>query len=163
MQIMIWNVIEMKSINKEEIQVETLKVKYHDPDLPKLAEIEKGDWIDLRSAERVCLFKGDFRTIKLGVSIELPEGYEALLVPRSSTFKNWGIIQTNGIGIIDESYCGDDDVWMMPVYATREAIIEKGDRICQFRIIKHQPDIDINEVESLGNDSRGGFGTSGKA
>ena len=143
--------------------METLKVKYHVPDLPKLAEIEKGDWIDLRAAERVCLFKGDFRTIKLGVSIELPEGYEALLVPRSSTFKNWGIIQTNGIGIIDESYCGDDDVWMMPVYATREAIIEKGDRICQFRIIKHQPDIDINEVESLGNDSRGGFGTSGKA
>ena len=143
--------------------METLKVKYHDPDLPKLTEIEKGDWIDLRAAERVCLFKGDFRTIKLGVSIELPEGYEALLVPRSSTFKNWGIIQTNGIGIIDESYCGDDDVWMMPVYATREAIIEKGDRICQFRIIKHQPDIDINEVESLCNDNRGGFGTSGKA
>lgn len=143
--------------------METLKVKYHDPDLPKLTEIEKGDWIDLRAAERVCLFKGDFRTIKLGVSIELPEGYEALLVPRSSTFKNWGIIQTNSIGIIDESYCGDDDVWMMPVYATREAIIEKGDRICQFRIIKHQPDIDINEVESLGNDNRGGFGTSGKA
>ena len=143
--------------------METLKVKYHDPDLPKLTEIEKGDWIDLRAAERVCLFKGDFRAIKLGVSIELPEGYEALLVPRSSTFKNWGIIQTNGIGIIDESYCGDDDVWMMPVYATREAIIEKGDRICQFRIIKHQPDIDINEVESLCNDNRGGFGTSGKA
>ena len=160
---MIWNVIAMNSLNKDEIQVETSTVKYHDQDLRNLAEIEKGDWIDLRAAERVCLFKGDFRTIKLGVSIELPEGYEALLVPRSSTFKNWGIIQTNSIGIIDESYCGDDDVWMMPVYATREAIIEKGDRSCQFRIIKHQPDIDINEVESLGNDNRGGFGTSGKA
>lgn len=143
--------------------METIKVKYHDPDLPKITEIEKGDWIDLRAAERVCLFKGDYRSINLGVSIEVPEGYEALLVPRSSTFKNWGIIQTNAIGIIDESYCGDDDVWMMPVYATREAIIEKGDRICQFRIIKHQPDLDIKEVESLGNDNRGGFGTSGKA
>ena len=138
-------------------------IKYHNDKIDKISKIEKGDWIDLRAAERVCLFKGDFRAIKLGVSIELPEGYEALLVPRSSTFKNWGIIQTNGIGIIDESYCGDDDVWMMPVYATREAIIEKGDRICQFRIIKHQPDIDINEVESLDNDNRGGFGTSGKA
>lgn len=143
--------------------METIKVKYHDPDLPKITEIEKGDWIDLRAAERVCLFKGDYRSISLGVSIEVPEGYEALLVPRSSTFKNWGIIQTNAIGIIDESYCGDDDVWMMPVYATREVIIEKGDRICQFRIIKHQPDLDIKEVESLGNDNRGGFGTSGKA
>lgn len=143
--------------------METIKVKYHDPDLPKITEIEKGDWIDLRAAERVCLFKGDFRVINLGVSIEVPEGYEALLVPRSSTFKTWGIIQTNAIGIIDESYCGDDDVWMMPVYATRETIIEKGDRICQFRIIKHQPDLDIKEVESLGNDNRGGFGTSGKA
>ncbi len=143
--------------------METIKVKYHDPDLPKITEIEKGDWIDLRAAERVCLFKGDYRSINLGVSIEVPEGYEALLVPRSSTFKNWGIIQTNAIGIIDESYCGDDDVWMMPVYATREVIIEKGDRICQFRIIKHQPDLDIKEVESLGNDNRGGFGTSGKA
>lgn len=143
--------------------METIKVKYHDPDLPKIIGIEKGDWIDLRAAERVCLFKGDYRAINLGVSIEVPEGYEALLVPRSSTFKNWGIIQANGIGIIDESYCGDDDVWMMPVYATREAIIEKGDRICQFRIIKHQPDLDIKEVESLGNDNRGGFGTSGKA
>lgn len=143
--------------------METIKVKYHDPDLPKITEIEKGDWIDLRAAERVCLFKGDFRAINLGVSIEVPEGYEALLVPRSSTFKTWGIIQTNAIGIIDESYCGDDDVWMMPVYATRETIIEKGDRICQFRIIKHQPDLDIKEVESLGNDNRGGFGTSGKA
>lgn len=143
--------------------METIKVKYHDPDLPKITEIEKGDWIDLRAAERVCLFKGDFRAINLGVSIEIPEGYEALLVPRSSTFKTWGIIQTNAIGIIDESYCGDDDVWMMPVYATRETIIEKGDRICQFRIIKHQPDLDIKEVESLGNDNRGGFGTSGKA
>ena len=140
--------------------METIKVKYHDPDLPKITEIEKGDWIDLRAAERVCLFKGDYRSINLGVSIEVPEGYEALLVPRSSTFKNWGII---AIGIIDESYCGDDDVWMMPVYATREVIIEKGDRICQFRIIKHQPDLDIKEVESLGNDNRGGFGTSGKA
>ena len=140
-----------------------ISVKYFGENIQRLQKIEKGDWIDLRAAERVCLFKGDFRAIKLGVSIELPEGYEALLVPRSSTFKNWGIIQTNGIGIIDESYCGDDDVWMMPVYATREAIIEKGDRICQFRIIKHQPDIDINEVESLGNDNRGGFGTSGKA
>ena len=140
--------------------------EYIDEILQKIDKIEKvniGDWIDLRAAENVKLNAGEDALISLGISIKLPKEYEMWLAPRSSTYRKYHIIQTNGIGIIDESYCGDDDVWMMPVYATREAIIEKGDRICQFRIIKHQPDIDINEVESLGNDNRGGFGTSGKA
>ena len=141
--------------------METLKVKYHDPDLPKLAEIEKGDWIDLRAAERVCLFKGDFRAIKLGVSIELPEGYEALLVPRSSTFKNWGILQTNSVAVIDNSYCGDEDEWKYPVYATRDVTINRNDRICQFRIMKKQPKFKFKFVLHLGKISRGGFGSTG--
>lgn len=94
--------------------------------------------------------------------MKLPKCYEAYVVPRSSTFKNYGIIQTNSIGIIDNSYCGDNDIWMMPVYATRKTIIHKNDRICQFRIMKHQPTIKFDEVEHLEGEERGGFGSTGK-
>lgn len=121
----------------------------------------KSDWIDLRCAEEVTLKKGEFKLIPLGVAMELPEGYEAWVVPRSSTFKNYGIIQTNGIGIIDETYCGDNDQWFMPVYATRDTVINSNDRICQFRIIKHQPKIKFISVEELGNKDRGGHGSTG--
>ena len=103
---------------------------------------------------------GESAIIPLGVSIELPEGYEALLCPRSSTFKNWGIIQTNSTGIIDETYCGDNDIWGMPVYATRDTTIQFNDRIAQFRIIEHQPKLEFVEVENLGNNDRGGFGST---
>lgn len=121
----------------------------------------KGDWIDLRCAETIILMKGTYRLIPLGVCMQLPKGYEALIVPRSSTFKRWGILQTNSIGIIDESYCGDDDEWMMPVYATRNTVINKNDRVCQFRILKHQPEVNFEVVEALQNQNRGGFGSTG--
>ena len=143
---------------------ETIRVRYLQPDIEPLTYIEgKSDWIDLRSAERVELKAGDFRLIPLGVAMELPKGYEAHLVPRSSTFKNWGILQTNSMGVIDSSYCGDNDQWRMPVYATRDTVIEKGDRICQFRIIKNQPALEFEPVEHLEGMDRGGFGSTGKA
>lgn len=124
---------------------------------------EKSNWIDLRAAEDVELKAGDFKYVSLGVSIELPQGYEAYLVPRSSTFKNYGVIQTNGVGIIDTSYCGDEDIWRMPVYATRDTVIKKNDRIAQFRIMERQPKVVFMPTYSLGNESRGGFGSSGRA
>ncbi len=143
---------------------ETIRVRYLQPDIEPLTYIEgKSDWIDLRSAERVELKAGDFRLIPLGVAMELPKGYEAHLVPRSSTFKNWGILQTNSMGVIDSSYCGDNDQWRMPVYATRDTVIEKGDRICQFRIMKNQPALEFEPVEHLEGMDRGGFGSTGKA
>ncbi len=138
-----------------------IKVKYHKPDTKRLVKIEKGDWVDLSADEDVELNVGDFKLINLGVSIELPEGYEANIVPRSSTFKNWGILQTNSFGVVDATYCGDSDIWRMPVYATRYTRISRGDRICQFRINKVMPPISFMEVESLDNESRGGFGSTG--
>ena len=141
---------------------ETIKIKYHNDAIEKLCYIDgKSDWIDLRVAEDVTLKKGDFKLIDMGVSMQLPKGYEMLLVARSSTFKNFGLIQTNAMGVIDETYCGDDDHIMMPVYATRDTEVHVNDRICQFRIIKHQPVIDFEESESLSGKSRGGFGSTG--
>ena len=144
------------------MNTETIKIKYHTDEIEKLRYIDgKSDWIDLRSAEDVELKAGEFKLISLGVSMELPKGYEAHVVPRSSTFKTWGILQANSIGIIDESYCGDNDIWKMPVYATRDTTIHKNDRICQFRIAKHQPTIKFEEVVDLEGEERGGFGSSG--
>ena len=141
----------------------TIKIKYHTNEIEKLRYInDNSDFIDLRAAEDVELKAGEFKLISLGVSMELPKGYEAHIVPRSSTFKTWGILQTNSIGIIDESYCGDNDIWKMPVYATRDTTIHKNARICQFRIEKHQPTIKFKEVDTLGNEDRSGFGSSGK-
>lgn len=140
---------------------EKILVRYHSNEIDKIQPISNGDWIDLRAAKRYELKKGDFALIDLGVSIKLPDGYEAHLCPRSSTFKKWGIIQTNSMGIIDNSYSGDDDIWMMPVYAMRDTVIEVNDRICQFRIVKNQPKVEILEVERLSNVSRGGFGSTG--
>lgn len=139
-----------------------LKVKYLSNEIEHLRFIDgKSDWIDLRSAENVTLKAGEFKIIKLGVAIKLPAGYEAHIVPRSSTFKNFGVIQTNHIGVIDETYCGDDDQWCMPVYAVRDTEIHVNDRICQFRIMEHQPKLDFEEVETLGGQNRGGFGSTG--
>lgn len=142
---------------------ETIKIKYHSDEIEKLRYIDgKSDWIDLRSAEKVELKQGEFKLINLGISMQLPQGYEAHIVPRSSTFKNFGIIQTNHMGVIDETYCGDNDVWMMPVLATRDTEINVNDRICQFRIQKHQPHILFEEAEYLNNVDRGGIGSTGK-
>lgn len=139
-----------------------LKIKYFDKDIEKIKKTKKGDWIDLRSAVDKVLKKGEFALIPLGVGMILPDGYEAHIVPRSSTFKNWKILQVNSTGIIDNSYSGENDQWMMAVYATEDTEIKKNDRICQFRIIKKMPELDIEEVEHLNKESRGGFGSTGK-
>lgn len=139
----------------------SIKIKYHD----RKAVIEKipiGDWIDLKASTTVSLKKGAYALIPLGVSMQLPEGYEAHVVPRSSTFKTWGILMTNSVGIIDNSYCGDGDIWHFPAYATNDTTIQKGSRICQFRIVKKQPEIDFEVVDSLDNPDRGGFGSTGR-
>lgn len=142
---------------------ETIRIKYFSDQIEKLTYIEnKSDWIDLRAATDVNLKKGEFVLIPLGVAMELPKGYEAIIAPRSSTFKNFGIIEANSIGIIDETYCGDDDQWMMPALAMRDTKIHVNDRICQFRILKHQPHINFSEVERLNNKNRGGHGSTGK-
>ena len=143
------------------MEVETIKIKYHN-DIRPLEILDNGDWIDLRAAEDVNLEKGDFRLISLGVSMKLPEGYEAHIVPRSSTFKHCGIIQANHMGVIDNSYCGDNDIWKFPAIATRDAVIYKNDRICQFRIMKKQPCVRFDTVEHLNGPDRGGFGSSGR-
>lgn len=141
--------------------MKTIKIKYFDSEIEKIKKINNGDWLDLRAAETVDLNKGDFKLIPLGVGMKLPEGYEAHIVPRSSTFKNYGIIQTNHCGIVDESYCGDNDQWMMPAYATRGTIINKNDRICQFRIVKKMPEVKLEAVDKLEDVDRGGFGSTG--
>lgn len=138
-----------------------IKIKYFNKDIPRLTKIEKGDWIDLRAAKSVEINKGEFKLIPLGVAMELPEGYEAHVVPRSSTFKNFGIIETNSMGVIDESYKGDNDQWFFPAYALRDTVINHGDRICQFRIMEKMPEVEFQEVLSLDNDDRGGHGTTG--
>lgn len=142
---------------------EKIKIKYFSSEIDKLTYIEgKSDWIDLRSAEEVELKQGEFKLIPLGVAMQLPLGYEAHVVPRSSTFKNFGIIQTNSKGIIDETYCGDNDQWFFPALAMRDTVIHVNDRICQFRIDRHQPMITFDEVKSLDNADRGGHGSTGK-
>jgi len=138
-----------------------IKIKYFNNQLEKIKKITKGDWIDLRSSIDVELKEGEFKLIPLGVAMELPKGYEAHIVPRSSTFKNFGIIQTNHCGIVDELYKGNSDMWYMPVYALRYTRIKMNDRICQFRIVEKMPEVDFVEVEYLENEDRGGHGSTG--
>ena len=142
-------------------KLEKIQIKYF-PGAPKLVKTNKGDFIDLYTYEDITLKKFDFTYIPLGIAAKLPEGYEAIIVPRSSTFKRYGLLQTNSIGVIDETYCGDGDQWKMPVYATRDITILKGTRLCQFRIQKHQPALEFVEVVHLGDNNRGGFGTTGR-
>ena len=143
--------------------MEEIKVKYFVDGIDELCAVAgKSDWIDLHAAEEVTLKAGEFRLIPLGVAMALPEGYEAHIVPRSSTFKNYGILQTNSMGVVDCSYCGDNDQWRMPVYATRDVTIEKNARICQFRIVRNQPPLTFTRVERLDSPDRGGFGSTGK-
>ena len=140
---------------------DAIKIKYHVSDIEKISKIKQGDWIDLRAAETVEMKQGEYRLISLGVSMQLPKGYEAHVAPRSSTFKNFGIICANSFGIIDESYCGDNDIWRFPAIALRDTVINKGDRICQFRIVEKMKDVSFLEVETLGNTDRGGIGSTG--
>jgi dUTP pyrophosphatase len=141
--------------------MEIIKIKYL-KDIQKIERFNVGDWIDLRAAETVVMKAGEYRMIPLGVAMELPKGYEAIVAPRSSTFKKYGVILANSIGIIDEAYKGDNDEWNFLAYATRNTKIHKNERICQFRIIQHQPLIHLQEVDSLGNEDRGGIGSTGR-
>lgn len=142
---------------------ETINIKYLTDTIDKLTYIDgKSDWIDLRAAETVDMEPMEFKLIPLGIAMQLPAGYEAHVIPRSSTFKNFGIIQANSMGLIDESYCGDNDQWYFPAIALRKTTIRTNDRICQFRIMKHQPQIEFREVDNLNNESRGGIGSTGK-
>lgn len=139
-----------------------IKIKYHDGmEAWPIEKFDKGDCIDLRAAETIELMPMEFRLVSLGVSMELPKGYHAELVPRSSTFKKFKILQTNSIGIIDNSYCGDNDVWKFPALAVSHTVITKGDRIAQFRIVRNSEPVTFNTVDTLGNADRGGFGSSG--
>lgn len=150
-------------MNTKETNTKEIKIKYFSSEIEKLCYIDgKSDWIDLRSAADVELKAGEFQLIPLGVGMKLPEGYEAHVVPRSSTFKNFGIIQTNHMGVIDNTYCGDNDQWYMPVYAVRDTKISVNDRICQFRIMENQPRITFTQTDRLEENDRGGFGSTGK-
>lgn len=136
-------------------------VKYHNKNIDKIQKIKKGQWIDLRAAETVELKAGESAYISLGVSIKIPQGTEAHLAPRSSTFGKWGVIQTNGVGVIDTTYCGEEDIWKMPVLAMRDTVINENDRICQFRIVDEMGEVTINEVDYMADENRGGFGSTG--
>lgn len=140
-----------------------IRIKYFNPDLVEIDYIAgKSDWVDLRAAADVAMKAGEFRLIPLGVGMRLPEGYEAHIAPRSSTFKQFGVIQTNSVAVIDESYCGDEDQWFFPAYALRDTEIHLNDRICQFRIMEHQPSLSFVAVSKLEGANRGGFGSTGK-
>ena len=142
--------------------MEKIRIKYLSDKIEKLCYIDgKSDWIDLRCAETIELKKGEFKLLPLGVAIALPKGYEAHIVPRSSTYKNFCIIQSNHMGVVDESYCGNGDQWYMPAIAMRDTKIEAGDRICQFRIMEHQPQIVFEKCDDLGSPDRGGIGSTG--
>lgn len=144
--------------------MEQIKIIYHNPNIDKIVNIEsKSDWYDLRAAETVEMKMGDYKLISLGISMKLPEGYEAHIVPRSSTFNNFGVLQTNSYGVIDNSYSGTNDIWRFPALAMRDTVIHEGDRICQFRIEKKQPAVEFIEVNELDDTDRGGFGSTGKA
>ena len=142
--------------------METIKIKYFDKEIDKVEKYVQGDLIDPRSAETVYLKKGEFHLIPLGVGMKLPDGYKANVYPRSSTYKNFGIIMANSVGQVDNSYSGDSDQWMFPAIALKDTVVHKNDRICQFEIQKIQPDIEFVEVEHLDEESRGGIGSTGK-
>lgn len=156
-------------INRNEDTFLQIKIKYFNDELERLTKITKGNWIDLRAAENVTLKKGEFKLIRLGIAMELPRGYEAHVVPRSSTFKNFGVIQTNHQGVVDGpdretgegGYCGNEDEWFFPALAVRDTEIHVNDRICQFRIMEQQPEITFEEVTELTGPNRGGHGSTG--
>lgn len=154
-------VVQVKELPKAEEPLK-IKVKYFDREIQELEKISVGDWVDLRSAERVELRAGQYYLIPLGVGMILPDGYEAHVLPRSSTPKKFGVIMANSMGVIDNSYSGDADEWKFPAVAIRDTIIEKGDRIAQFRLVKNQPGIEFETVAHLNEVSRGGIGSTGK-
>ena len=149
-----------RGMDKKKVEI---KIKYFNDALERLRPIDgKSDWIDLRAAETVELKKGDYYLLPLGIAMKLPEGYEAHILPRSSTYKNYGLIMVNSMGIVDNTYSGPDDQYFIPVYATRDTVVHFNDRVCQFRIIENQPEINFVEDDLSGGENRGGFGSTGK-
>ena len=138
-----------------------IKIKYFDESVDKLEKTEKGDWLDLRSRVTVEYKKGDTVKVPLNVAMELPKNYEAIVNSRSSTYKNYGLLIVNGQGVIDNIYNGDNDEWCYVGYATRDGVINKNDRICQFRIQKNMPKFEFNTVDFLNNEDRNGWGSTG--
>lgn len=151
-----------------------IRIKYYDG-ATKLKKITKGNWIDVYANTDIFIEEGNRAMIPLGFALELPNGWEGHLAPRSSTFKTWGVIQTNSVGVVDDTYIGDNDQWHMPIFCLqgketlkedgiekRGTWIKKGDKIGQFRIMEVMPTIEFEEVESFGNEDRGGFGSTGK-
>lgn len=153
-------IVDLVYIFREK-SIKIISIKYKD-NAPQLVDLEKGDWIDLASPNSIVYKQGDLVQVDFGVAMELPEGYEAHIAPRSSLFQNTGLLLTNGVGVIDNSYCGDKDYWGAKFYATRDGLIEEGQRLCQFRIIENQPSIHFKKVIHLGNENRGGYGSTGK-
>ena len=159
---MVWEVCPLHVELSESRNALEIKIKFHDDELIKPEKISKGDLIDLRAAEDVEMKAGEFKLISLGVSMKLPEGWKAQMYPRSSTFKNFGIIQANSVGQIDSSYSGTNDIWKFPAIALRDTVIHKNDRICQFEIVPVQPPIRFTKVQVLDDEDRGGIGSTGK-
>lgn len=160
-----WNNLSLMLLElqgRRENDMEKIQIKYFDKEIDKVEKISKGDLIDLRSAETVELKKGEFHLIPLGVGMKLPSGYKANIYPRSSTYKNFGIIMSNSVGQVDASFCGENDQWMFPAIALRDTTIHKNDRICQFEIQRIQPEIEFEEVDHLDEVSRGGIGSTGR-
>ena len=139
-----------------------IRIKYF-KDAEKIKVRPNGDWIDLQANENVVVKAGKMALIPLGVAMKLPEGYEAHLAPRSSTFKKFGILQTNSVGVIDNSYSGPNDEWKFPAFNPGPVDLEihKGERICQFRIVERQPEIEFVEDDLSDQSDRGGFGSTG--
>ena len=138
-----------------------IKIKYLSDKIEHIKKTDKGDWYDLRSAEEVTMKAGEQKLISLGIAMQLPPDYEAYILPRSSTLKNFGVLLGNSQGVVDNSYCGNNDEWKMSALAVRDTEIHINDRICQFRIQKKQPEVDFLEVDDLGNQDRNGFGSTG--
>ena len=158
-----WDRALLNSFGVNKSQRMTMKVKYKEGVKP-IVRAYDGEWFDLRAAKDYSLVKGDLLKIDLGVTIELPEGYEAIIRPRSSTAFEYGMLMACS-GVIDHMYCGDEDWWNFGAYVIRSGQIKKNDRICQFRIQKQQPsvaELNIETVEHLGNRNRGGFGSTGR-
>jgi len=144
------------------MQEARVKIKYHTDRIDRIGYIgDKSDWIDLRAAEDVSLRAGEMAYISLGISVRLPEGYELWIVPRSSTFRNFGILVPNSPGIVDESYSSDEDILKLQALAMRDTQIHINERICQCRLMPHQPRVVFQEVDTLGHQTRGGFGSTG--
>lgn len=164
------NLSPVKIKLNERIMMMNIYIKRHNPKLIMPEQVAGSDWIDLRAAEDIWIPEGEFALIDLGVSIDMPYGYEAHVIPRSSLFKNFGLIQTNSMGLIDNSYCSDNDRWKFPAYCLqgrdfidgrKGTMVHLNDRICQFRVVENQPSITFREVDSLSGVTRGGFGSTG--